>query len=65
VIDDSGMVPWYERLRDSVPDLEPLDAHTHIGSHDPDGFHCSRAELVRALERIDTSRTGTGPPTTW
>jgi uncharacterized protein len=53
VIDDSGMVPWYERLRDSVPDLEPLDAHTHIGSHDPDGFHCSRAELVRALERID------------
>ena len=47
------MLPWFERLSDSVPDLEPLDAHTHIGSNDPDGFRCSREQLVDALERID------------
>jgi uncharacterized protein len=53
VIPDAGMVPWFERLSESVPNLEPLDAHTHIGSNDPDGFSCSREQLVRALERID------------
>lgn len=47
------MVPWFERLSESVPDLAPLDAHTHIGSNDPDGFSCSRQELVGALERLD------------
>jgi predicted TIM-barrel fold metal-dependent hydrolase len=53
VIPDAGMVPWFERLSDSVPGLEPLDAHTHIGSNDPDGFSCTRMQLVGALERID------------
>jgi hypothetical protein len=47
------MVPWFARLSESLPGLEPLDAHTHIGSNDPDGFSCSRAQLVAALERID------------
>ena len=41
------MLPWFERLRDEVPDLEPLDAHTHIGSNDPDGFTCTRAAAGR------------------
>ena len=53
IVPDAGMLPWFERLSDSVPDLEPLDAHTHIGSNDPDGFRCSREQLVGALERID------------
>jgi uncharacterized protein len=47
------MVPWFERLRQEIPDLEPVDAHTHIGSNDPDGFSCTRQQLVGALERID------------
>jgi predicted TIM-barrel fold metal-dependent hydrolase len=47
------MLPWFQRLSESVPDLEPLDAHTHIGSNDPDGFKCSREQLVESLERID------------
>ena len=47
------MLPWFERLRESVPDLAPLDAHTHIGSNDPDGFSCSSEQLLGALERID------------
>jgi uncharacterized protein len=53
VIPDAGMLPWYERLRDEIPDLAPLDAHTHIGSNDPDGYRCSREQLVTALKRID------------
>ena len=47
------MIPWLERLRDEVPDIEPLDAHTHIGFNDPDGYSCSSAELRGSLERID------------
>ena len=47
------MLPWLERLRDEVPDIEPLDAHTHIGFNDPDGYSCSSAELTASLERID------------
>jgi predicted TIM-barrel fold metal-dependent hydrolase len=47
------MVPWFERLREEIPELEPIDAHTHIGSNDPDGYRCTRAQLVGALERID------------
>jgi uncharacterized protein len=53
VIDDSGMVPWFELLRAEVGDLAPLDAHTHIGSNDPDGYRCTREQLVASLERID------------
>jgi hypothetical protein len=52
VISDAGLLPWLERLRELVPGVEPLDAHTHIGSNDPDGYRCSRVELVGALDRI-------------
>jgi uncharacterized protein len=53
VIDDSGLVPWFELLRAEVGELEPLDAHTHIGSNDPDGYKCTRHQLVASLEQID------------
>ena len=53
MIPDSGMVPWFERLRADIPALQPVDAHTHIGSNDPDGYLCSREQLMEALERID------------
>ncbi|MBD0281562.1 MAG: amidohydrolase family protein [Thermoleophilaceae bacterium] len=53
MLSDSGILPWLERLREEVPGVEPLDAHTHIGSNDPDGYRCTRQELVEALERID------------
>jgi uncharacterized protein len=46
------MVPWFERLREEIPQLEPLDAHTHIGSNDPDGYRCSREQLTTSLDRI-------------
>ena len=47
------MLPWLEPLREDVPGLEPLDAHTHIGFNDPDGYSCSSRQLIAALERID------------
>ena len=47
------MLPWLDRLREEVPGIEPLDAHTHIGFNDPDGYSCSSRELTDALERID------------
>lgn len=50
---DAGLLPWLARLHAEVPDADLVDAHTHIGSNDPDGYRCSRAELVEALERID------------
>ena len=50
---DRGILPWLERLRQEVPGIEPIDAHTHLGSNDPDGYRCSRRELVDALEHLD------------
>ncbi len=47
------MLPWLEPLRERVPGISPLDAHTHIGFNDPDGYSCSRVELTDSLERID------------
>jgi len=46
------MLPWLDRLREEVPGIEPVDAHTHIGFNDPDGYSCTCAELTASLERI-------------
>ena len=51
--DDGFIQPWLAALRSRVPDLELLDAHTHIGQNDPDGFKCTLAELTGALEAAD------------
>jgi hypothetical protein len=53
VVSDAGLLPWLARLREEVPGADLLDAHTHIGSNDPDGYRCTRQELQRALELID------------
>jgi hypothetical protein len=37
-------------VRAEIPGLELADAHTHIGSNDPDGYRCSREELTSVLE---------------
>ena len=53
MIPDDGILPWLDRLRSEVEGLSLVDAHTHLGSNDPDGYRCSREELVEALEHID------------
>jgi predicted TIM-barrel fold metal-dependent hydrolase len=49
---DDYLRPWYEALADSVPGYRPFDAHTHTGSHDPDGYRQSVETLTEALDEI-------------
>jgi predicted TIM-barrel fold metal-dependent hydrolase len=53
MVSDTGLLPWYQRMREEVPVEEVVDAHTHIGFNDPDGYRCSREELVDYLDRVD------------
>jgi hypothetical protein len=53
MISDAPLIPGLEQLLDEVPDARLLDAHTHLGQNDPDGYRCSREELVGVLEPID------------
>ena len=53
MVDSQALLPMLSRLREEVPGTEPLDAHTHLGANDPDGYRCSRDELVAQLELID------------
>jgi uncharacterized protein len=55
MVSDAGLLPWYERMRAEVPDPDVFDVHTHIGSNDPDGYRCSREELVEHLEHVNAS----------
>ena len=51
--DDALTLPYLARVREELPGLRLFDAHTHIGSHDPDGFSCSPEELIAALRSVD------------
>ncbi|CAM3751791.1 amidohydrolase family protein [Nocardioides zeicaulis] len=46
---DHLLQPWYDRLLDDLPALEPLDVHTHVGQRDPSGITASVEELLGAL----------------
>jgi predicted TIM-barrel fold metal-dependent hydrolase len=51
--DARPLLPWLAPLRERAAGAQPFDVHTHIGSNDPDGFRCSRDELMAELELID------------
>jgi predicted TIM-barrel fold metal-dependent hydrolase len=53
MVSDAPLIPWLEELLNEVPGARLLDAHTHIGQNDPDGYRCSRKELEGVLEPID------------
>ena len=64
---------WLAALRDHAPAFDLVDAHTHIGQNDPDGFKFTTEQLIAALEAPRTpaawssrctSRTGIRRPTT-
>ena len=55
MVSDSGLLPWYEHLRQAVSVDDVFDVHTHLGANDPDGFKLAREELVGSLERVDAS----------
>jgi predicted TIM-barrel fold metal-dependent hydrolase len=47
---DDQMQPWLARILRDVGPLELYDAHTHVGSNDPDGYKQTLAELLEALD---------------
>jgi hypothetical protein len=53
LFNDDLTLPFLERMREELPGLALSDAHTHIGSNDPDGYRCSYEELVAVLELAD------------
>jgi predicted TIM-barrel fold metal-dependent hydrolase len=50
---DAIMRPWWDRLRAETGPVDLYDAHTHIGSDDPDGYRQTPGELLRVLEVAD------------
>jgi predicted TIM-barrel fold metal-dependent hydrolase len=49
---DDLLRPWHDALVATLPPFEGFDAHTHIGSNDPDGFRCSPEELLASLAEV-------------
>ena len=50
---DELLRPWLDRLRADVGGLELVDAHTHIGAADPDGFKQTPEQLLESLVAAD------------
>ncbi|HEX9358047.1 MAG TPA: amidohydrolase family protein [Streptosporangiaceae bacterium] len=46
---DELLLPWLRGLVERLPGARLLDAHTHLGGNDPDGWRCTPAELTTAL----------------
>jgi uncharacterized protein len=44
---------WLDPLLAELPGLAFFDAHTHIGSNDPDGARCTAEELLALLAVVD------------
>jgi hypothetical protein len=53
VYPDTITLSWFESLIEEVPGASFFDAHTHIGSNDPDEYRCSAPELIERLELVD------------
>ena len=47
---DDVLIPWFEAAWDAAGRPPLLDAHTHFGSNDPDGYGCSPEDLIASLE---------------
>ena len=47
---DELLLPWFGGLMERLPGVRLVDAHTHLGGHDPDGWRCAPAELIAALD---------------
>ena len=55
-MDELGKVlvtQWLDPLLAELPGLSFFDAHTHIGSNDPDGARCTAKELLALLATVD------------
>jgi len=54
---DALIRPWADRLLEDLPGVELVDAHTHLGRDDPDGFTCTAEELCGALDLVGSRAT--------
>lgn len=55
-MDEPGKVlvtQWLDPLLAELPGLSFFDAHTHIGSNDPDGARCTAEQLLALLATVD------------
>jgi hypothetical protein len=55
-VDEPGKVlvtQWLDPLLAELPGLSFFDAHTHIGSNDPDGARCTAEQLLALLATVD------------
>ena len=50
---DHLLEPWLAGLRGRLGDFALVDAHTHIGANDPDGFKQTAAELLARLDAAE------------
>jgi len=50
---DRLLTPWLDCALGSLPGVAVVDAHTHLGGHDPGGFTAHVDELVDALTLVD------------
>ena len=50
--------PWLERIVQDTGPLDLVDAHTHIGANDPDGYKQTPAELLEALDGAGAGTRG-------
>jgi predicted TIM-barrel fold metal-dependent hydrolase len=50
---DPLILPWSNRVREELPGVGLVDAHTHTGSNDPDGMSSTAEELLEGLEFAD------------
>jgi uncharacterized protein len=52
-INESLLQAWLQPLLADLPGVSLFDAHTHIGSNDPDGARLSGAELIEILAPLN------------
>lgn len=50
---DELLKPWLDALTSALPPMPLVDAHTHVGQHDPSGFAVELEQLTSSLELID------------
>jgi len=52
---DPLVAQWLEPLLADLPGVALVDAHTHIGSNDPDGARCTAEQLLALLDPLGAS----------
>lgn len=50
---DELLLPWLRSLVERLPERRLFDAHTHLGTNDPEGWTCSSDELIESLALVD------------